>query len=273
MDILAHRGFAREAPPNTLSAFSDALQAGCGIEVDLRITGDNRFVVTHDPTLSTETQGPVTVRDTDLSQLQDQFSPAADREPHDVLPTLEDILREYASCDADTAVALHLKDVGVDGVEQQLVDALTRLDEAYPSVDVFETVFVFDVLESNARTFHSVAPELRVALSIGDSDYFPSQDHPTVYRYEDVRDLSCWDTVWADEWRGGHYSETLFESLAADGRDIYAVSPELHRTTTPRHPNCENPRTLWQRLADERIDGICTDSPLELHEFVVSARQ
>lgn len=46
----AHRGLHRwpQLPENTLVAFAAALELGAGIECDLRLTADDRLVVTHD---------------------------------------------------------------------------------------------------------------------------------------------------------------------------------------------------------------------------------
>jgi glycerophosphoryl diester phosphodiesterase len=52
LGIIAHRGANREAPENTLAAFSRALEIGVqGIELDVQMTLDGVPVVRHDPTL------------------------------------------------------------------------------------------------------------------------------------------------------------------------------------------------------------------------------
>ncbi len=52
---IAHRGFTRDYPDNTLEAFEAAIQIPAdGIECDVRETADNRFVMFHDPELSGE---------------------------------------------------------------------------------------------------------------------------------------------------------------------------------------------------------------------------
>lgn len=48
--IIAHRGYAKEHPENTFQAFDAAFAAGASaIETDVRIAGDGRMVVSHDP--------------------------------------------------------------------------------------------------------------------------------------------------------------------------------------------------------------------------------
>jgi len=67
-------------PENTLSAFDFALECGCdGFEFDVRLTGDERAVICHDPRV----KGHV-VADAGCGQL-------------DELPQLEQVLEKYAS--------------------------------------------------------------------------------------------------------------------------------------------------------------------------------
>ena len=50
---IAHRGFhSKNIPENTLSAFSEAINKGYGIELDVRLSLDNIPVVCHDPDLN-----------------------------------------------------------------------------------------------------------------------------------------------------------------------------------------------------------------------------
>jgi len=56
--VLAHRGARQAAPENTLAAFEAALAEGAdGVELDVRLSADDRIVVIHDPTLGRCTAG------------------------------------------------------------------------------------------------------------------------------------------------------------------------------------------------------------------------
>ena len=47
--VIAHRGYRKYAQDNTISAFDKAILAGArGIECDIRLTADNKVVVSHD---------------------------------------------------------------------------------------------------------------------------------------------------------------------------------------------------------------------------------
>jgi glycerophosphoryl diester phosphodiesterase len=54
--IIAHRGFSDAAPENTLAAFRKAIEEGVGmIELDVRLSADDQFVVIHDKRLDRTT--------------------------------------------------------------------------------------------------------------------------------------------------------------------------------------------------------------------------
>ena len=89
MDIIAHRGASSLAPENTLLAVDKALQLDASfIEVDCRLTGDNKIIVFHDE---------------DTSQFPGMEQAAIDGMPYDTLrsydlgdgqymPLLEEVL-------------------------------------------------------------------------------------------------------------------------------------------------------------------------------------
>ncbi|MBX5483397.1 MAG: glycerophosphodiester phosphodiesterase [Myxococcaceae bacterium] len=52
MLILAHRGASRDAPENTLRAFTEAVRQGAdGVELDVQVCASGEVVVCHDPSL------------------------------------------------------------------------------------------------------------------------------------------------------------------------------------------------------------------------------
>jgi len=92
--IFAHRGASAHAPENTLSAFELAVKQGAdGIELDVKLSADEKVVVIHDPTLERTTGVHGRVKDMPLSELRSldagsSFSTAFQNEK---IPTLEEI--------------------------------------------------------------------------------------------------------------------------------------------------------------------------------------
>ena len=86
----AHRGLhdKKTAPENSLAAFEKAVQAGYGIELDVRVTRDNVLVVHHDETLERSCSDQRRVCDVALADLQ-QLSLF---NTHEHIPTFDEAL-------------------------------------------------------------------------------------------------------------------------------------------------------------------------------------
>ena len=93
--VQAHRGFSAIAPENTLPAFKKAVEAGAdGIECDIHLTRDGRFVVCHDGKIDRTSDGSGEISQMTLEELRKhdfgvRFSEAF---KGTVIPTLEEML-------------------------------------------------------------------------------------------------------------------------------------------------------------------------------------
>lgn len=100
--ILGHRGDSAHAPENSLAAFRLALAAGAdGIECDAHLIASGAVVIMHDATLDATTTGAGPVSDLTEAQLRDLRLRPRDRPiqpdyPDERIPTLEEVLREFA---------------------------------------------------------------------------------------------------------------------------------------------------------------------------------
>lgn len=85
----AHRGLHRgsEFPENSLLAFAAALEAGAGIECDLRLTADDRVVVFHDADARRICGSPMRIGECSLAEL------GRLRVGDGPIPTLESLLQ------------------------------------------------------------------------------------------------------------------------------------------------------------------------------------
>jgi glycerophosphoryl diester phosphodiesterase len=90
----AHRGASHHAPPNTLAAFTRAIELGAdGIELDTHLSADGVPVVIHDFDVDATTDGAGPVKDKTLAQLKEldagrTFDPAFACER---IPTLSEV--------------------------------------------------------------------------------------------------------------------------------------------------------------------------------------
>ncbi len=96
---IAHRGFTRVFPDNSLESLDAAIEIGVdGVEFDVRETSDKNFVVFHDPKLH-----GTSIRELTLAQLQ-----GVKLEGKYKIPTLEEVLR---LCGNRTRLFIELKAV------------------------------------------------------------------------------------------------------------------------------------------------------------------
>ena len=79
--VIAHRGFKKNYPENTLVAFQAAMDAGAQmIELDVTLSRDRKLVVIHDATLERTTNGHGPVRDYTMEELKQLDFPESDRQ-------------------------------------------------------------------------------------------------------------------------------------------------------------------------------------------------
>lgn len=96
---IAHRGFSRNFPDNTIEAFSAAIELGAdGIECDVHETSDNRFVIFHDDYIDDKSIAEMSIFDIQKIRLREQFQ----------IPTLEETLE---LCHRKVLLNLELKRV------------------------------------------------------------------------------------------------------------------------------------------------------------------
>lgn len=116
MRVIAHRGFAQDAPENTVAAIRRASHWADTIEFDVRRCGSGELVVFHDALVDELTDGTGLVRDHTLAELQS----LSVKNSEETIPTLEDVLQEIPP---DVDVNVELKETGL------AADALVALQE------------------------------------------------------------------------------------------------------------------------------------------------
>ena len=79
VQMIAHRGASGIEPANTCPAFTAAgSRSYFGIETDIHVTADNKFVVFHDNAIQTEDGRTLIIEQTDLDTLQSIVLPGLD---------------------------------------------------------------------------------------------------------------------------------------------------------------------------------------------------
>lgn len=121
MKIIGHRGAAGLAPENTLRAIRKGSASGADyIELDVRLTGDNKLVVNHDASLLRTYQVDLKISQHSLKQL---------RVPCPELPTLKEALRSVTA----NGVIIELKDYIKPELLLSITERFTKLDIRFAS--------------------------------------------------------------------------------------------------------------------------------------------
>jgi glycerophosphoryl diester phosphodiesterase len=108
---IAHRGFTKEAPDNTLEAFYAAIKLGIdGIECDVQETADHRFVIYHDNEINGKNINDLSSREIRKIVIAEHYE----------IPTLEDALN---ICHNHIRLMLELKQVQSLDLLMEIINA------------------------------------------------------------------------------------------------------------------------------------------------------
>jgi glycerophosphoryl diester phosphodiesterase len=253
IQVHGHRGARAVLPENTLPAFEYAIAAGAdAIELDLAVTRDNVLVVSHDPTLNpaicTSPGGSPVIRQLTLAELRrwdcgslrhPEF-PRQNPVPGARIPTLEEVL------------ALAARGDFLFNIETKLPAGKPELA---PPPEEFARLVVEAVrrqrLESRVmvqsfdfRTLHAtkkLAPEIPLAALYSRDD----RDFVSVAREAGAEIVAP------------HYSLVTADRVRA-----------AHEAGLRVIPWTANEEPLWARLVAAGVDGIITDDPAGLIDYL-----
>jgi len=126
--VIAHRGYRRKYPENTLAAFQAAVAAGAEmIELDVMFSRDRKPVVIHDPTLERTTNGHGAVSDYTMEELKNldagswfdaKFADQRLPEPFEVL----DLVNNRTGVNIEIKANAYEHHHPPDAIERQIVE-------------------------------------------------------------------------------------------------------------------------------------------------------
>lgn len=112
--VIAHRGAHQGIPENSLPAYQKAIDLGCDfVEIDVRTTKDGKFVSVHNSTIDNYTTGKKgSVKDLTLAELKsvDIGEKLGEEWKNTRIPTFEEILN---LCKGKIGIYLDLKDAAI----------------------------------------------------------------------------------------------------------------------------------------------------------------
>jgi len=262
--VHGHRGARAVAPENTLPAFEHALSVGVDIlEFDTVVTKDDALLVAHDPVLD-----PVICRWSDgrplaagtlarehtLAELKglDCGGMVNPRFPDQVLvpgtpmPTLDEVLAYVAKSPLPAAktVRFNVESKIVPGAPERAASPerfAALLVETFRRHEVMERV----ILQSFDHRVLAAAKALEPALTVS---FLNADDRPDI--------AAIAGSLNADVYSPHH--------LWITREDVEA----LHAAGVEVHPWTANTPAEWERLIQLGVDGIITDDPAALIQYL-----
>lgn len=248
MLILSHRGIRYN--PNSLKALTKALTHGFSLETDLRISKDGKIIIIHDQNLKNNFGIDISVGELDYTKLVRE-----DNKCRDLIPDFENFIKTSINMlGRGQVIALHMKDHDDENLIYKTCEIITKYK-------LEKRVFIFDILLTDIKRLKNHYPKCNIGISVGENNY-----SSTVYTLEDVKPyIKFIDIIWADEWSKGLYMKDFFGYCDRIEKDVYVVSPELHKSE--KHPFAHRPKTLWDNISPFIFKGICTDFPEKARNF------
>lgn len=137
VELIGHRGYPAKYPENTILSFKKAIEAGCnGLELDVRLTKDNKAVVIHDKNLERTTNGKGFVSEFTLREIKKLDVGRGER-----IPALEEVLSEIA----DVKLLIEIKTDAVKDIDKLCAETVKL---AGKRKDTFFTSFNLDAIQS-----------------------------------------------------------------------------------------------------------------------------
>ena len=160
---MAHRGFSKVAPENTLIAFEKALELDyvTSIELDVQLSKDGIPVIIHDFSLERTTNGGGFVKDKTFHELRelDAGSWFSNQYVGEKIPSLEEVLKLLRN--KDCFVNIELKTAGgrYKGYEHTIIDLVKKYD-------LEKTVCLTSFDHEVIKNIKSIETEIRTGLII-----------------------------------------------------------------------------------------------------------
>ena len=233
--IIAHRGDVTNAPENTISAFKSAVELGAdGIELDVRLTKDEKLVVFHDRRLERTTTGAGAVNHFNRAEVVgldagSWYSPAfKDEHP----PTLDEV---FESLPADFLINVELKVImkGMKLIAHRVAEVVRRHQR-------WDSTLVASFNPISLWELRKIEP--RIARG-----YIWSHRHPFPIRSR------CFSPLVQADWydpSNGSSSPKLQRQFQSQGARVLAWDLDFDRD--------------MQKMAAAQLDGIVTDSLEEM---------
>jgi glycerophosphoryl diester phosphodiesterase len=243
MKVIAHRGANREALENSRAAYDLSLAGGATrIELDVQLSADGHAVINHDDELGHTVAG--THRGRKISTMTRRDLGNVRLSNGEPLPFLDDIVDEFAD-----RIELNIE---IKGRSTQLAEGVARTCNQHGRLDAF----VISSFESEPLVYlKDHHPRIARACLWGSDNLSGmnfSRFAPPVFMAMAGAQIFHPVADWIDE--------RLMDQAKARGWKVYGWVPMAGETN--------GRESLWNYLATLEVDGLCTNYPREMKEWI-----
>ena len=170
--IIAHRGYRKIAPENTLPAFEQAIKYKAdSLELDLHVSKDGKLIVIHDEKVDRTTNGEGFIKDMTVKKIKklDAGSWFDKKFKNTRIPTFEEFLDFVIKQKFDGELLVELKTNKVDypGIEKQALDILKK----YQKKATYSHYILQSFNDKTLQNLKKIDSSLDLALLV----YYPTE--------------------------------------------------------------------------------------------------
>lgn len=161
--IIAHRGYSKLFPENTMLAFKEAAKFDItGIELDVQLTKDGHVIICHDETIDRTSNGSGLIKDMTLEDLKSlyfygKFKGQIEENADIQIPTLEEFFQWFKPLDIMVNIELKTNIFRYEGLVE-------KVNELIQQFDLYDRVILSSFQHHTMNTAKKVNPKLKTGL-------------------------------------------------------------------------------------------------------------
>ena len=239
---IAHRGYSKEYPENTMLAFKKAIEVGCdAIELDVHQSKDGHMMIFHDEELIRTTQIKGFIRDYTAQELRNMDASMLFRGKYEnnSIPTLEEYFEFIRGQNITTVIELKNNVFAYPDMEERTIEMIKHYE-------LDQNVILCSFSRHSILKCHQIEPEIETALI-------------------------------TDRWlkRGGYIAKSLGATYIHP-RHLFLqpwVLREMKKTGIFIQPWTVDSRWRMKSLIRSGVHGIITNDPKLLNEVRSALRE
>ncbi|CAM4241583.1 glycerophosphodiester phosphodiesterase family protein [Zobellia roscoffensis] len=241
--VAAHRAAHQNYPENSIAAIRESIRMGIAIvELDIRVTKDNKLVVMHDRTVDRTTNGSGKVEQLTFKEIRSLRLKHKDDLTDEQVPTLEEVLLE--------ATGKILIDIDFKAAPKHIDKALALIEKHKMEDQII--FFLYD--HKLSPKLHKKSPDITIM--------------PRAHNQSEVEEILKWDYIKVIHVDESFYDNALMKRILDANVRVWMNALGKYDTMEKTERNSGFEALLKQK----NINIIQTDLPEELNNFLINRK-